>query len=332
MRVMLATICLNEMEWLPKLVEQHRDWPGLVNWTFVEGCDPEYARANPDFVDRFGLSKDGATDFLLSNCCGTANKMYHVPQGNSTGGDVYPADQYKCLLRNQYLNHVEHFKPDFIVQLDADEFYTKEDQQRINDLAMFYFYPGSPITSIMLRQRHIWRPPSICPRCEGTGSILSPIPQCEPSRSYHHDCPDCDGSDIGYTPLFSQEVIGGYWQVPHTRIWKYIPGMRHVRNHNWPEVDGRYLTSGMARIDLDPPHVPRPQCVHLGYASSSRNRKAKADYYLARGEGSEGGRVGRKRSMYVDCRDAHLNWKPGDVLPHGARVLPYDGPVPEVFR
>ena len=75
-----------------------------------------------------------------------------------------------------------------------------------------------------------------------------------------------------------------------------------------------------------------PECIHLGYASSQENRRAKADYYKARGEGSEGGRIGRKRSMYVSCRDAHLGWKPGDTLPHGAQVLPYEGPVPEVFR
>ena len=35
MRIMLATMCLNEMQWLPFLFKQHKDWPGLVSWTFV---------------------------------------------------------------------------------------------------------------------------------------------------------------------------------------------------------------------------------------------------------------------------------------------------------
>ena len=48
MRIVLATLLLNEMEWLPKLYEQHKDWPGLCGWVFVEAADRVYANVNPE--------------------------------------------------------------------------------------------------------------------------------------------------------------------------------------------------------------------------------------------------------------------------------------------
>src|SRR4051794_7463634 len=38
MSVLLATLCINEMEWLPRLYEQHKDWPGMAGWVFVEAA------------------------------------------------------------------------------------------------------------------------------------------------------------------------------------------------------------------------------------------------------------------------------------------------------
>lgn len=307
MRVMLATIVLNEMEWLPKLYLQHRNWPGLCGWVFVEGADPMFREANPTLVSKDGLSTDGTTEYLES-ICPRSTKLNNIDRSS---GPVWintmyksnppfesdhiklkevPAsgDQGKCFLRNAYLLMAEAYEPDIIIQIDCDEFYTKEDQNEIVRWCGLRTQPYASYTAWMFRQRHVW-----------------------------------------HTPLFSQEVVGGYWAVPHTRVWRWIKGMRHVRNHNWPEVEGRYLTESMIRCDL----MPRmPECVHMGYSSSQESRAAKAKYYIARGEGSEGGRLGRKRSMYNACRYAHLTWELGQELPHGAQVIPYSGPIPEVFR
>lgn len=288
MRVMLATIALNEIEWLPKLVEQHKDWPGLCGWVFVEGADKRYAEVNPGMVTAEGLSVDGTTSFL-SRTCSTEN-LIHVRGGISSG---FARDQNKIPLRNRYLEEADRLRPDVIVQLDCDEFYTRKDQEAINLMCGIHL---QGYNAIMLKQRHIWRPPVLA----------------NPSN------------------LLSQEVVGGYWQVPHTRIWRWIPGMRHRRNHNWPETEGGYLTRNMLRVDLM--RGDHPQCVHMGYASSIRSRSAKHSYYVARGEGQELGRVGRRRRMYLDCRSAWENWKPGETLPHGAEIIEYKGPVPEVFR
>jgi hypothetical protein len=319
MRVMLATICLNEMEWLPRLYEQHKDWPGLAGWVFVEGSDPVYQKTNPDRVSRLGLSVDGTTEYLES---------IRVPDSKlfifQYGSTPLAGDQGKCYLRNKYLSSADILKPDIIVQLDADEFYTKQDQERINRLAAAHLVEGDHCRSLRFLQRHIWRPPSVEVKYTVSAAVRNPIGMTVEQIMGHAKTTE--------TPhLFSQEVVGGYWSVPHTRVWKYLPGMHHIRNHNWPEVSGEFLTDRVMRGELMD-QTSMPQCVHLGYASSPGCRKAKHEYYKARGEGSEGGRLGRKRTMYVECRESYENWRPGDKLPSGAEVIRYNGPIPEVFR
>ena len=84
------------------------------------------------------------------------------------------------------------------------------------------------------------------------------------------------------------------------------------------------MTEGM--IDLR--HVADiPQMVHMGYACTEVNRLAKNRYYASRGES-----VDRKRRWYVESRGAWLRWQPGEELSKGAKVVPYTGPIPEIFK
>lgn len=303
MRVMLCTLVLNEMEWLEKLVEQHKDWPGLVRWVFVEGSDPIYRESNPGAVsDGMKLSTDGTTEFLRDLCQRTDAFIQHC----RVQVERYPsadAAQYKCDLRNAYLQTAETMKPDLLVILDADEFYTREDQQLINDIVERC--PKS--NAWRLRQREIWRPPFL---------QVDEIP----------------GGVPGF-PLLSYEVTGGYWDMVHTRFFRWEPGLRYVDNHNWPtNRKGEYQLHAQVKLEngivvtTDVGTISRvPQCVHLGFAS--KNRKAKTDYYVARGEG-----IRDDRQVKINCCRAWETWRPGDTLPHGAKVIPYQGPVPECFR
>lgn len=153
--VLLATLCLNEMEWLPKLYEQHRDWPGLVRWVFVEAADTEYRRANPDMVDDRGLSVDGTTEFL-ADLHQRDNRVTHVPHGFS--GNPDPA-KGKCEARQRYLDVADSLgpPPSYLVTLDADEFYTHE-HQRLIPLFMDSFPEA---VSFVFHRREVWRPPSL---------------------------------------------------------------------------------------------------------------------------------------------------------------------------
>lgn len=288
MRVFLATLVLNELEWLPKLVEQHRNWPGLVGWCFVEGADVAYAQANPEMVSKDGLSVDGTTEFLeylTSRYCGDHSICTHIRHGLSRHSDIA---QGKCEARNRYLDVAEQLKPDVVVILDCDEMYPYASQEALTHCMR-------PINcrhslGFCYRQREIWRPPS-----------------------------------CSHMPLLSQEVVGGLWKMHHCHVWRYVKGMKYERSHVWPQLSGGGLMSQrMARFDN---HAGSTEWLHLGWASQARTREAKIKYYHARGEG-----VTDHRKSQMECRDAWLDWKPGDSLPHGARVIPYSGPVPEVFR
>lgn len=284
MRIFLATLCLNEMEWLPQLYEQHCNWPGLVGWAFVEAADRVYAETNPYMVGAAsGLSVDGTSAFLEELARKDDRVRYH-PYGITEDDD--PA-QGKCAARSRYLRIADELEPDWIIVVDADEFYTKAGQRMILERIKRVSH-----TSVLLRQRHIWLPPSI--RDEAP-----------------YEC--------------GLEVVGGYWAIPHTRIYRWSRGLKYIRNHNHPErPDGVMLDRAMKRYDTTD---SAPQCVHMGFSSRGEGRKAKHDYYKKRGEG-----VTDTRAPYVECRSAWETWRPGVELPQGAKVIGYDGPVPEVFK
>ena len=124
-------------------------------------------------------------------------------------------------------------------------------------------------------------------------------------------------------PRFSYEVVGGFWSIPYCRVWKWFPGLKYT-NHNTPSLCAdapldRYLK----RFDGD---ADAPYFVHMGFASKLETRAAKNRYYEERGE-----KVDRKRSWYCDSRKAFETWTPEVVLPKGAKVIPYNGIIPECF-
>lgn len=285
-RIMLATLCLNEMEWLPKLYEQHKNWPGVMGWCFIEAADRAYAAAAPDMVSAKGLSVDGTTQWL-AQLVRDPEASVAVGSLGLVGDPALPA-QGKVTARNGYMKAAFECGADWIVVLDADEFYTLADQQRITEACVDARGP------ICYRQRHLWRPPFM------RGEVEEP---------------------------HVLEVVGGYWAIPHCRVWPYFPGMVYRKNHNYPELmsdrSGNALVDRMIRLEDD---ASAPQCIHMGFASEGPTRAAKHRYYETRGEGANDG-----RQKYVDCRRAWEEWTPGAQLPHGARVIPYSGPVPECF-
>lgn len=319
MKVALATLCLNEMEWLPKLYEQHKDWPGLVNWTFVEGADIQYARTNPNMV-LAGLSTDGTTSFL-QEIASKDKRITYIPYGYF--GFAGAKDQGKCEARTEYLREIDKYTPDVLVVLDADEFYTHQDQNTLSKLL--------DITGIQYSRRMAFRGSAYC--FNQRHMWLPPIVQENPEKLKQY-------------ALWTHEVKGGYWEIVHCRVWKWEPGLVYKQNHNWPEdTKGTLLVNKIERMMRNDRRVPMslrkmveqgtpvPQCIHMGYASSYLMRYAKHQYYVDRGEGQEPDRELRlRRGMYVECRNAWRAWEPSSNLPYGAKVVPYTGPIPEVFR
>lgn len=246
MTVLLATICLNEMEFLPKLYRQHSRWPGLTRWVFVEAADQIYAETNPDLVSADGLSVDGTSQFL-QNLAVRDPKVVHIQHGISRHED---RSQGKIAARNRYMEIADEVKPEFLIVVDADEFYTHRDQARLP--SEMNRHPAG--LGYVLTHREIWCPPSM----------------------RHGD-------------LFTMEVTGGSWGVRYCRCWRWSEGLRYVQDHNTPSLKDGSLMIGAKRrpaiaFDKNP---SKPQMIHLGYASKKSTRQAKNRYYERRGEASD---------------------------------------------
>lgn len=151
--VMLCTICLNEMEFLPALYAQHRCWPDMRRWVFVEGADVSYAVSNPDQVTGSGLSVDGTTEFL-QRLATKDSRITYIPHGFARHED--PA-QAKCILRQRYLEVAEEVQPDYLFIVDADEFYIRYHQQHIN----WTMCNRPQFNAFVFNHYHLWRPPSM---------------------------------------------------------------------------------------------------------------------------------------------------------------------------
>lgn len=211
MSVMLVTLCLNETEWLPRLVEQHRSWPELSTWVFVEAADQAYAKANPSMVTPDGFSVDGTTEFLSKLCSTRDPRFRYIAHGFSQNPDYAKG---KCEARQRYFDVAEQIRPEFVIMVDADEFYTREDQGRV--LEWMRRYPT--YDSFVFRKREVWRPPSI-------------------SAS----------STLFY------EVVGGFWNIPCCHWWRWRQGMNHRDCHNTPSLkDGMPVNRNMMWLDKEP--------------------------------------------------------------------------------
>lgn len=201
LRVALCSLVLNEEEFLGWNYMQHRNWPGLVGWVFVEGADKKYAEASPKKVTKDGLSTDGTSktlDYLKQSYDAETNLLHIKHYGWMQ--DKKPA-LAKTVGRDRYLDILEDIKPDIFVVIDADEFYTRKDQNDINTFVEAnYDYHCWRFT-----QRHIWAPPSVYK---------------EPT-AYN----------------FRYEVTGGYWDVRHVRVFKWRTGLRYSHDHNYPQCN-----------------------------------------------------------------------------------------------
>lgn len=155
MRICLTTLVLNEMQWLPKLYRQHKNWPHLAKWIFVESADSIYAKTNPDLVNGSGLSVDGTTEFL-EELAKNDERIVHIKHGFSTHGD--PA-QGKCQSRDRYLREMDLVSPNFYIVVDADEFYLEKHQEEI--LRLISKKSSRYTTGFCFKHRDIWHPESI---------------------------------------------------------------------------------------------------------------------------------------------------------------------------
>lgn len=150
MKLCLCTLVLNEIQWLQRLYDQHKDWNGVCKWVFVESADRIFADTNPHLVSSEGLSTDGTTEFL-EELAAKDPRIIHIKHGFSSNHD--PA-QGKCEPRNRYLREIDKDQPNFFIVVDADEFYPYQCQKEINQILR-----RKPNWAFCFKHREIWFPP-----------------------------------------------------------------------------------------------------------------------------------------------------------------------------
>lgn len=279
------------MQWLPHLYDQHKDFPGLEKWIFVESADVEYAKSNPNLVNGRGLSVDGTSAFL-QELERVDKRVQYVPFGFSEHKDKA---QGKCPARNAYLEILDNYSIDYLLLLDGDEFWLKKHQNILSDYVSFF----QEYDAFLFPHREVWYPPYL---------------QGEENKK----------------PLFSYEVRGGFWAIVISRVWKYHRGMRYIGNHNTPSFNGTPLNNfqdyrRLVNSKLKILREGQPEMIHLGFASYPQMRAAKNRYYEDRGESLD-----PKRRHYTISRQLWETWTPKTILPKAA-VVPYSGEIPEVF-
>lgn len=127
----------------------------------------------------------------------------------------------------------------------------------------------------------------------------------------------------------SHFITGEYYDIAHTRIYRYIPGMKYISNHNFPEIGGK--TGPMlghkkiARTLIDTKtggyDYGEPCCYHMGFAKDADDMRDKSDYYINRGEATT-------RPITTASRAAWFT----DHLPEKCTVHVWCGDLPEVLK
>lgn len=275
-KITIGMIVLNEEEYIWHNLKQHYDFAHQI--VVVEGSVLKYPNSN---VLPNGRSTDKTAE-IVKNFPDPKNKIEFIQ----------PTRRWKDKVeqRNQYLQRATG---DFLIVIDADEFYTKADQQLLN--------------REFATHRNV---------------LLFKFERAVKNASHRRGI-------IHFWYGFKHQVIGGYWDIPHNRIYRQVSGMKYVDSHNHPtylngvrsdRLSGRFVAQTKAK------------CYHAGFVKKLVNIRDKNRLYLNRGEGREPQPNIRKlRQMYIDCRTAWETWKPGISLPHGAKIVPYAGHIPEAL-
>lgn len=124
-------------------------------------------------------------------------------------------------------------------------------------------------------------------------------------------------------------ITGEYYDIAHTRIYRYIPGMKYISNHNFPEIGGKTgpmlghkkIPRTLKNIGEGGFRYEEPCCYHMGFAKDADDMRDKSDYYINRGEATT-------RPITTASRDAWFT----DNLPEKCVVHEWRGHLPEVLE
>lgn len=127
----------------------------------------------------------------------------------------------------------------------------------------------------------------------------------------------------------TQIITGGYFDVPHDRIYHWTHGCRYVRNHNHPETPqgkllqelNHFINQRVLHSDGRTATHPDPCWFHYGFMKAAENIADKNQYYLSRGEADSRPRTTRDRAAWFEA-----------ATPTDCKLLEWKGGHPEIFE
>lgn len=125
-------------------------------------------------------------------------------------------------------------------------------------------------------------------------------------------------------------IVGEYYDISHTRFFRFLPGARYIQNHNFPEVNGEFLHKinnrkvGRKVVETFPEsntfYYIDDCCFHLGFAKDFDDMRDKSDYYINRGEDKTRVSTTQSRAAWFD-----------DNLPAKCKVRSWGGVIPQAL-
>jgi hypothetical protein len=131
---------------------------------------------------------------------------------------------------------------------------------------------------------------------------------------------------VHYWKNIGKFITGAYYDISHTRIYRNLRGMKYIRNHNFPELSGKFLTEmghfkfkrTLETMTNGKVTYKEPKCHHMGFAKDEDDMKDKSEYYVNRGEM-------QTRSLTTQSRAAWFD----DNLPDKCQVREWGGEIPQ---
>lgn len=212
MQMAITMIVLNEEDFIERQLKFWLSKKFVSQFIIVEGAVENYPRWR---VSPRGVSIDKTCDVICSYAV-RDDRVVHI-RGEWKD---------KLHMRNAM---VDKIKAPLMLQVDADEFYTDKDAERISSLPEQY--PNKD--SFIFKQWHIWWPASM---------------------------------QKANRPVFTYRIEGGYFDVVHVRCHRWKAGNKYIRHDKPAYADGKAMVDVVSKVvNIRPDTI---KCIHMGFANN----------------------------------------------------------------
>lgn len=304
MKIACGMIVLNEEQFIGAWLRHHYEWFERI--VIVEGAD--FCYPHESVTDR-GLSVDRTAE-IIRDFPDIEKKITFIQHGWA-GSANSPEGYGKVVLRDVYARTLAQLKYDQLVcTADADEFFRLDHQKQI----MKIIHDATDRLSRLRVVHEIFDDDGETVQFDDINDANKAIIEDAQRRGMYRKTEHPPGklSAFRFPTLHFYDggvLSGGYFDVEHTRFWKWSPGHKYVhsnrRSHNSPVNEhGKSLVNcGSCSLSRQFDVIPKqgieevasindvagyahstPCCHHFGFMRPQPELKQRNRYYQNRGE------------------------------------------------